>query len=259
MTESKMTKKALVTGASSGIGAAFACRLAEEGYRVTLVAREQNPLTVVCEALPGGGHSTRSCDLTDAVALKALAEHVRLEKYDVLVNNAGMGVYGPFEKRPLESQLVQVQLNCVALTSLSHAFASTAESGASLLNIATGLAPLAYPTAAVYVATKAYVLSLTQSLWYELKPRDVYAAVLLPGPVESRFHLRAGGDASDEPPSYLMQTTESVAKAGILAIRRRNRPVVVTSIPTSGLLFFTRFLPSWMMVRFMALVAASHP
>ena len=246
-----MEKNALVTGASGGIGFVFAQALAREGYAVTAVARREEKLRELVQSLPGAGHTYQVCDLSDSAAVERLAAHVEETHYDLLVNNAGAGHYASFEDTPLVKMQEIMRLNCDALLRLSHAFLVRAERGDALVNVASILSMLPYPPANVYAATKAFVLSLSESLWYENKSRGVYVLALCPGVTESGFHTAAGGTAHEKPSTWLTQTAEEVVAETMHALHHRKNPVLITGWKNRLGLFFTRLLTHKKIVKLM--------
>src|SRR5437588_5924742 len=167
-------KKVLITGASGGIGLETARQLAQQNYQVTLVARNRDRLEKALSSLRGSGHTILVADLNNTEDLQKLAAHLSVEKYDVLINNAGNGSYGKFTDIPLEDQLATMQLNMQALVTLSYSFLQKAVKGDALVNIASLLAHSSLPGGSVYAATKSFVANFSESLWYEFKPKGIY-------------------------------------------------------------------------------------
>jgi hypothetical protein len=220
-------KKALVTGASEGIGRAFASMLAKDGYTVTAVARNEARLQELMAEL-GAGHDYRVVDLADAAAVDGLAQALAGGGYDLLVNNAGVGLYGDFHQVELAPLRRMVQVNCDAVMVLAHAYLSRAKAGDALINVASSLAFSGMPTSAVYAATKAFVLSWSESLWYEQQPRGVYVMALCPGATETKLHTSSGGKETNKPPKSVTQTPEEVVSEALAALKARQRPTVIT-------------------------------
>src|SRR5689334_7892602 len=127
-----MSKKALITGASEGIGRALAERLAREGFEITALARTESRLADLLAALSGTGHRYIVADLDDAADLKRVCEDVSSFGYDLVINNAGSGLYGPFDRTPLERQQAICRLNCEATIAVCHAYLQTAKPGDAL-------------------------------------------------------------------------------------------------------------------------------
>lgn len=219
---------ALVTGASSGIGAQFARVLAERGHDLVLAARDRARLEVLAKEI-GNAHGVAGevipADLTDSSQLAAVEERAR--SVDVLVNNAGFGTYGRFVDLDVDGEDREVRLNVLAVVRLTHAAASAmVERGrGGILNVASiaGFQPT--PFDATYGATKAFVLSFSQALHEELKGTGVAVSVLCPGFTRTEFQERAGIDDSAIP-SFLWQEADVVARAGLDGLAK-NRAVVI--------------------------------
>ncbi|MEZ6187246.1 MAG: SDR family oxidoreductase [Planctomycetota bacterium] len=235
-----MKPTALVTGASSGIGAAVARRLGAEGYRVVLVARRLERLEALARELPDA--RALAVDLlADDAAAQLLAAEPTL---DVLVNNAGAGRFGPALEIPAEDQAREVRLNCEALTRLTLAYlpGMVARGSGVIVNLASiaGFQPVPY--FATYGATKAYVLSLSLALDEELRGKGVRVVAVCPGPVPTEFQGVAGSPDAHETPRIALRSAEDVAERCLEAIRRPRR--VVIPAPVHGLLRFAyRFVP----------------
>lgn len=254
-----MAKTAMVTGASGGIGLEFAERLAKEGYQVTLVARGEAKLKEVVAKL-GAGHRHLSADLSVAADARRVADDVRASKYDLLVNNAGIGIYATFAEAPLEPTMAMMRLNMDSLVELSHAFLSGAKSGDALINVASTLAMLSLPGATTYCATKAFISAFSEGLWFENKPRGVYVAALLPGVTKTNFHEAAGGTSAQKPPEAISQTAAEVVDVAMGALKSRSSPTVLTSFTNKAMVFFsTRMVPRKMMVNMMGAQSPVKP
>jgi uncharacterized protein len=222
-------KKALVTGASEGIGRAFARFLARESYEITAVARTEARLKELLTEL-GTGHRYIVADLSHESGISQVSAQLRNERYDLLVNNAGAGAHGAFDVTPLETARKLIRLNCESVVELSHAFLQSARTGDAIINLSSTLGFGGFPYSSVYAATKAFVLSFSESLWYEQKGRDVYVMALCPGPTSSLFHDTAGFSADARPPERIMQTPEQVVATALLALKRRQKPSVVSGL-----------------------------
>lgn len=247
-----MGKTALVTGASGGIGLEFAERLAKDGYAVTLVARSRGKLEAIVARLPGSGHRYLEADLSVAADSAKVAADVRASKYDVLVNNAGVGVYGPFAEMPLAQTQAMLRLNIDSLVELSYAYLQGAKPGDALMNVASTLALLAFPGASAYAASKYFVMSFSEGLWFENKDRGVYVAGLLPGVTKTNFHEAAGGTKDTTPPDAISQSAAGVVDAGMAALKSRSSPTVLTSFMNKAMVFMSaRVMPRKVMVNMM--------
>jgi len=237
-------KTALVTGASSGIGAVFARHLAQAGYRVTCVARSTNKLESLIQEL-GADHRVLVADLADPAQLERVVQDVENSGYSLVVNNAGFGLYGRFEELPIEQQEELMFVNMNALVRISHAFLKKAATGDALINVSSALSLLTYPGGAVYAGSKAFVTNFTESLWYENKDRGVMVMALLPGITESNFHARATGDRIKAGPSGMSYPPETVVREALAALKARRKPSLI-----SGRLYrFLTFLNTRLMSR----------
>jgi uncharacterized protein len=235
-------KNVLITGGSDGIGLAVARLIAAEGdARVTLTARTEAKLREAVESLPGGGHDYIVADVSQPRGVEIVTRQLASKRYDVLINNAGTGLYGRFTDLALDDQLRMMALNMESVVVLSHAFLGRANTGAALVNTASfvGYAPL--PGAAVYSATKAFVAALSETLWWEYRKKGVYVLGFIPGVVATAFHTAAGGSV-DEFPRILTQSPERVAGEMVAALRRRKLPRVISGRGTRLFLLTHRFV-----------------
>ena len=188
---------ALVTGASAGIGAVFARRLATQGINVALVARRADRLEALAEELTRtAGVQTRVVaeDLDREGVVERITERVAGLPIGILVNNAGFSMHGRFERVPREKILGMVRVNCLAVAGLTHAFlpAMRARGRGAVIIVSSAAAyqPLGY--AATYAATKAFDLMLGEALWAENRGSGVDVLVLSPGPVDTEFQTVSG-------------------------------------------------------------------
>jgi hypothetical protein len=192
-------RRVLVTGASSGIGEAFARILAARGRTLVLVARRGERLEKLSRELGGASKADFvALDLTrpDAGAtLEAELTRRRLE-VDLLVNNAGVGLTGPFPEMPLDRLLAMVDLNSRAVVELTRRFlpGMLERKSGGVINVVSTSAFQPVPFLAVYAASKAFVLSFTEALATELKGTGVVVQALCPGLTESEFHQVSGTD-----------------------------------------------------------------
>ena len=197
MSELKMT--ALVTGASGGIGEELARLFAADGHGLVLVARSRDKLSALAEELSDRHNvSARviAADLARAEAPREIFDELRRDDIavDALVNNAGIGSYGPFAETDEKTELDLLQINVVALTHLTKLFlpAMIARRRGYVLNVASTAAFQPGPLMAVYYASKAYVLSFTEALANETSGTGVRVSALCPGPTETGFVAAAG-------------------------------------------------------------------
>ncbi|MBL8992702.1 MAG: SDR family NAD(P)-dependent oxidoreductase, partial [Spirochaetia bacterium] len=182
-------------------------------------------------------------DLSKAAGVQKATGELKKNRYDLLVNNAGFGFYGKFHQVGFVEYEKMMAVNMSALTVLSHAFLAKAKKGDALVNVSSVLSVLPLPGSSVYAATKAYVSSLSDSLWEENLSRGVYVVGICPGYTRTEFQKRAG-DARRKMPTLFTQTPEQVADVIWKAIVKRKNPFVV-----SGLLNKLTMLPPRLLSR----------
>jgi len=220
----------LITGASSGIGAAFARKLAARGRNVLLVARSEDKLIALCNEL-GRLTSIRAqyvaLDLQDPDAPVQLLEETKRRELeiDMLINNAGFGSMGDFVKLDLQHELDMIQLNVRALVELTHRFLvpMRARKGGTIINVASTAAFQPVPYMSTYAATKAFVLSFSEALWDENRMHGIHVMALCPGVTETNFFEAAG---IDRPPMRTIQTAEEVVETALRALPRKKSVVI---------------------------------
>jgi hypothetical protein len=216
---------ALVTGASAGIGAAFARRLATDGYDVVAVARDAARLEALAKELP-----TRTevlpADLTVPDELARVEARVR-KGVDLLVNNAGFGTTGRFVELPVDGEEREIRLNVLAVVRLTHAAleAMLARGAGGIINVSSVAGFQPAPTNATYTATKAFVTTFTESVYEELRGTGIRVLALCPGFTRTEFQQRAGYDARQVPGPLWMRADEVVDEA--LAALRRGKAICV--------------------------------
>jgi short-subunit dehydrogenase len=220
----------LITGASSGIGEAFARKLAQRGRNVLLVARSEDKLNALCNEL-GRVSGVRAqyvvMDLTEADAparLFAEAKERALE-IDMLVNNAGFGSMGDFSNLELARELEMIDLNVKSLVELTNRFLLPMRQRRQgvIINVASTAGFQAVPYMATYAATKAFVLSFSEALWEENRPYGVHVLALCPGVTDTNFFEAA---SIGRPPMRTIQTAEEVVDAALRGLKRRRSTVI---------------------------------
>ena len=233
---------ALVTGASSGIGAEIARELARRGHGVTLVARREERLLELSSVL-ARDHGVRAGVITADLAgrdgrERLAAELDRLElEVDVLVNNAGFGLHEDFLEGDRERQLDMVALNCEAVVDLSARYGREMRSRGSgaIINIASTAAFQPLPGSATYAATKAFVLSLSEALHEELRGSGVSVTAVCPGPVRTEFAEVAGiGGAEESTPDVFWMSAADLAADAVGAAEKGKRAVVPGALNLAG-------------------------
>jgi short-subunit dehydrogenase len=221
----------LITGASAGIGAALAHKFAANGHEVVLVARREQILTGLADAIAAAGAprpTVLRADVSRIDAARRIGEALAAAglEPEIVVNNAGFGLVGAAASLDRGEQLAMIDLNVRALTDLSLAWCDVLERRkGGILNVASVAAFLPGPGMAVYYATKAYVLSFTEALHQELAPKGVRVTALCPGPVPTEFQARAGVKAMKFPRT-LTRSAERVADDGYRGLQEGRRVVV---------------------------------
>lgn len=238
-----MKKVALVTGASAGLGVEFARQLSERGHRLVLAARRKERLEELAKEL--GNARAVAIDLSKANAAAKLVADIEAagEEVDLLVNNAGFGLIGRFAELDGKRLRQMIDLNVGTLTDLCRAVAPEmiARRSGAILNVASTAAFQPGPKMAVYFATKAFVLSLSEALHEELKPHGVHVSCLCPGPTRTEFGEVAGFGGSGLFERVAMEAP-AVVKAGLDAIEK-NRAVAVPGLVNKIGAASTRFAP----------------
>jgi len=221
MSETKM-KYALITGASKGIGKSMAIALAKRKINLLLIARSGDELKALQTEIKnqyGIEVDVLSIDLSQPQAPQEVLNWLQAKDYQIsmLINNAGYGLWGKFGELDLAAQLEMCQLNMVTVTSLCHLLLPilSKEKQAYILNVCSTAAYQAVPTLAIYSATKAFVLSFTRALRFELKDGPVSVSCLSPGPVDTGFAHRAGLDAFNKMAEKFNMKPDEVAEIAL--------------------------------------------
>lgn len=242
-------KTVLVTGASAGIGKEMALQLAARGAHLVLVARREERLRALADeimAKHGMAVEVVATDLKEPDAAARLYERLRGRKLqvDVLVNNAGIGLQRSFAECSPERLRDLLRLNIEALVDLTRCFLppmlERGEGG--VLNVASMVGFQPVPGYQAYAASKAFVLSFTESLRYECAGKGVHVSCLCPGATETEFFDAAGIDISDLRAKGGVQSAEAVAKAGLQGLLR-NKAVVIPALPLKLMYHLSRHLP----------------
>ncbi|HWL10853.1 MAG TPA: SDR family oxidoreductase [Planctomicrobium sp.] len=245
-------KTALITGASSGIGTAFAHALATRGMKLILVARTHETLKTLADQI-GKAHRVQvdviPADLSQPDAASKIAEEVakRNLQVDLLINNAGFMTHGPFEKIDAGQEQAEVMVNVAAVVGLTHAFlpGMLERQQGGVINVASvaGFQPIPY--LAVYGATKSFVISFSVALWEECRTRNVRVLCLCPGTTSTELFTRANApEASLGRP----RTVEQVVACALRGLDKK-RSIIVDGLKNSLLTHGPRLIPRWFAAR----------
>jgi hypothetical protein len=215
-------RRALITGASTGIGRVFAERLARDQYDLVVVARDAERLAAVAKQLveSRGVHvDVFPADLTRAEDLRRVEARLEEEVLDLLVNNAGFGSFGRFAELDREREEQEIRLNVVALLRLTHAAlpGMLRRGRGAVVNVSSLAGEAPAPYNATYGATKAFVTSFSQALHEEVRGSGVRVQALLPGFTRTEFQERAGIDTSSVP-AFAWMEAEAVVEASLAAL-----------------------------------------
>ncbi len=238
--------KALITGASSGIGRDLARALARRGYDLILVARREERLCELAAELPVAVQVI-PLDLASADNCRTLYSLVKDQDIDILVNNAGRGLFGPFDETDLDTELSMLDVNIRATHILTKLFLPDfkARDRGHILNVASSAAFLPGPLLSSYYASKAYVLRLSQAIYEELRraKSGVKITVLCPGPVHTEFNDVA--DVRFSTPGLSSSYVAEYAVRGMLA----GRLVLVPGAQMKATHAASRFVPDKLLAR----------
>ncbi len=241
----------LITGASSGFGEEFARQYAERGHPLVLVARRLDRLQALAETLRqqhGVQVHVEQVDLSDIAAVVRLEQRLRDLgiAVDILINNAGHGLQGPFIDAKLDAALSMVQMDIASLTAVTHVFAQGMRERrrGKILLVASMLAYQGVENFAVYAAAKAYVLRLGEALHREFKRAGITVTTLCPGLTDTGF-AKAAEQKITPILKLLMMKPEPVVRTGIRALRA-GRMSVVSGWANKSLVALTWATPRWL-------------
>jgi short-subunit dehydrogenase len=243
---------ALITGASSGIGKEFAIQLAAQGLNIVLVARRSELLESLSAKLKqDAGIKTLivAIDLTEKESIKKLKSQIEDHgiKIRILINNAGTGQWGKFEKSSVENYRKMINLNTDVVVSMCHAFLPQLEShtNSAVINVSSPATYQPVPYMAVYAATKSFVHNFSQALHGEWKQRGILVQTLVPGPTDTEFDQKAGAYESAVTERGSVDKVVRLSIAGI----ETGHPVVIAAKGTFMQRLFGAVFPSAMVIR----------
>lgn len=238
--------KALITGASSGIGADMARVLVDEGYEVILVARRKTKLEKLAKEL-GDKARVIVMDISSTYNCMELYKEVKKENIDILINNAGFGMCGYFNETSLDKELDMIDLNIKSLHTLTKLFMKDfiKKDQGYILNVASSAGFMPGPLMATYYGTKNYVVSFTSALYEELKKlnSNVSVSCLCPGPVETEFNKVARVKFSIKGANSM-----DVAKYAIKKMFDE-KLIIVPTFKMKLALFFSKFIPRKLLLK----------
>jgi uncharacterized protein len=241
---------ALITGASKGIGKSIAEQLAARGFDLLLIARSADLLEKVAKEITLS--SNKNCqwlalDLAEDRAAESIFEHCNKNQFvvSVLVNNAGYGLSGSFEKYSVQEHTDMLLVNIVTLTKLTRIFLPSLlkQPAAYILNIGSSASYQAVPFLSAYAASKAYVLNFSRGLFHELKKTTVSVTCICPGPTDTNFVNRANvGTKGQKAAERFNMSPQAVARIAVDSLFRR-KPEVITGGLNKLSAFFAWLLP----------------
>ena len=238
--------KALITGASSGIGLDMARYLSTKKIELFLVSRPKEKLEEIQKELPTKV-TVIVADLSFEQKVKELYALVKKENIDILINNAGFGKFGNFTDTNLNDEIEMIDLNIKAVHILTKLILKDMEDRNSgyILNVASSAAFQPGPLMATYYATKSYVYNLSEAIYYEekKKKKNVHISVLCPGPVDTNFNNVAGVKFGVKP-----MTSKKVAKYAIDNMFK-NKLLIIPGFTMKLIRFFIRFIPNKLLLR----------
>ena len=245
-------KTALITGASSGIGAAFARALAAQGTNLILVARSEDKLRNLATTL-AAQHNIRTDVLTADLSRPEAGQELFVATQqlghlvDILINNAGFGTHGPFESLDAGREQQEVMLNVAAVVDLTHRFlpAMLSRRSGSIINVASTAAFQPVPYMDVYGASKAFVLSFSEALWAEYRNKGIRVLALCPGATSTDFFNVVG---TEDAALGSKETPEKVVQVALRALAQ-GRPSVISGRQNTLLANSARFAPRGMVAR----------
>lgn len=241
---------ALITGASAGIGKAFAEELAARNTNLVLVARSEEKLNELASKLQEKYKIQVDVIVKDLTEPDAAGEVFDATKakgltIDLLINNAGFGDYGDFAERDGERQVKIVQLNVVALVDLTHKFLPEMRQRRSgnIINLSSISAFQPIPYLSVYAASKAFILSFSQALWAENRSYGIRVLAVCPGPIETNFFAEANFPAALAGKASQLTSVELVVRESLKALARGDSAVVIGGIASHIITRLSRFVP----------------
>jgi len=245
-----MSKTALITGASAGIGLEFAIIFAKEKYDLVITARNGTKLNELANKLKNNHNvnvKVLTKDLSKQNAGEEIFNELKNEKIvtDILINNAGLGVFDNYWNIELQDEQNMLRVNIMALTELTNLFAKDMmnRGGGKILNVASTAAFQPGPTMAGYYASKAFVLSYSQSVDFELRKKGVQVSTLCPGPTLTEFQIRANMEDVNLLKKGFTMSAEEVAQIGYNGLMK-GKPVIIAGAMNKIIVMGSKISPS---------------
>jgi short-subunit dehydrogenase len=239
-----MSKFACITGASEGLGRVFAKQLAAQGFLTINIARNEQRLQELVAEL-GEGHRYHVADLSDQQGIVSCTELIEENRINLLVNNAGFSQFGLFREADVKQQVDILTVNCTAIVQLSHAFLRQANTGDALINLSSITNYLTTPIQPTYCATKCFIASFSESLWYQERSRGVYVQALLPGITKTQFIERSSDIEGFKKKllDVISHSPETVVATALKAVSKRRKPVVIPGLSNKLVALLLPLLP----------------
>lgn len=238
--------RAVVTGASSGIGRALARELAHRGHSLILVARSEDKMVALAEELRSDSVAVEvhPCDLADAKDRAELIESINWDFVSILINCAGIATFGRYQALDRAYERSQFELNATALFELTDAalHPMVNRGSGAILNVGSAAGTTVVPNNATYTGTKAFVNTFTECLHYDLKGTGVHCTLLAPGPVRPDKRDDGANEVDEAIPDFLWTSTDDCARDSLNALAS-NKLRVVPGILSKGMNAAGTFLP----------------
>ncbi|GKX28932.1 short-chain dehydrogenase [Vallitalea longa] len=251
-----MKKIAVITGASSGFGREFVKQICmSKGYNfdeIWIIARRKERLTNLASKFPKQIFKILDLDLADEKCLQKYKNILQQEKPNVklLINNAGLGKVGCFDKIALDDNMNMIDVNIKALTYITHVTLKYMRKSSRIIHIASSAAFLPQPKFAVYAATKSYVLSFSRALERELNDRGIYVTAVCPGPVETEFFKVASNNETPKSFKRFFFEPANLVVSKALYDSRRGNHISIQGKSMKGLQILSKVIPHSFLLKF---------
>lgn len=248
-----MKKIAVITGASSGMGVKFVEKICNKKWKfdeIWLIARRVKPMEDLAKQYKSYKFKILPLDLSSGDSFKIFEEELKKEniRIKLLINNAGLGRTGAFDKIPLEEQLNMLDVNIRSLTAFTYIGLKFMSEGSKIINMASVAGFMPQPFFNVYAATKAYVVSFSRALNEELKNRKIDVLAVCPGPVETEFFKNAGTVKVIK--RFFFKKADKVVEKSLNDMKK-GRKVSVYGFDMNALRVLAKILPHGVMMKFM--------